>query len=75
MKTTVLRKIGYPMPSINYSEIDKAGRSWSDYGDGLLNLILRLITLSAPPAEVDVRPYLAGTAGGTVILLTMSLAR
>jgi hypothetical protein len=52
------------MPSINYSEIDKAGRSWSDYGDGLLTLILRLITLSAPPAEVNVRPYLAGTAGG-----------
>jgi len=71
----VLRKIGYPTPSINYSAIDKAGRSWSDYGDGQLNLILRLITLSAPPAEVDVRPYLAGTAGGTIILLTMSLAR
>jgi len=71
----VLRKIGYPTPSINYSEIDKAGRSWSDYGDGLLNLILRLITLSAPPAEMDVRSYLAGIAGGTLILVAMSLAR
>jgi hypothetical protein len=51
----MLRKVGYTSPSINYSEIDKAGRSWSDYGAGLLNLALRLITLSAPSAEVDVR--------------------
>jgi hypothetical protein len=71
----VLRKIGYSTPSINYSEIDKAGRSWSDYRADLLNLTLRVITLFAPPAEMDVRAYLAGTAGGTVILLVMSLAR
>jgi len=42
---------------------------------GLIIPTLRFITLSAPPSEVDVRSYLAGIAGGTLILLTMSLAR
>ena len=71
----MLGKLGYPTPSINYSEIDQVGRSWSDYGVGLLNLMLRVITLSTPPAEMDVRAYLVGTTWRTVILLAMSLAR
>ena len=42
---------------------------------GLLIPTLRFITLSAPPSEMDVRSYLAGIAGGNIILMAMSLAR
>ena len=80
----MVRKPSYPTLSIYFSVIQEnetyrslyskhrlVDHVWSDHGAGLLNITLRLITLSDSPAETDVSAYLLG-AEPIVILHELS---